>query len=109
VQTFPDLREKQQVSTEGGEWPRWSRDGRELFFASARRMMAAGVSPGGESLHPTTPQVLFPWADDSRQCGGWDVAPDGRFLMFRRGEGSTITIVLNWFEELKAMSRKAEE
>jgi hypothetical protein len=72
-------------------------------------MMAAGVSPGGESLHPTAPRLLFSWADDTRLYGGWDVAPDGRFLMFRRGEGSTITIVLNWFEELKAMGLGAEE
>ena len=36
----------------------------------------------------------------------FDVAPDGRFLMMKRASGSRpeeITVVLNWFEELKRL------
>jgi hypothetical protein len=33
---------------------------------------------------------------------GYDISSDGqRFLMLEGGEARTITVVLNWFEELK--------
>ncbi len=56
------------------------------------------------------PEVLFEQEYYSfRTSRTYDVAPDGRFLMIKRGaptddgEGPTaqITVVLNWFEELK--------
>jgi hypothetical protein len=36
--------------------------------------------------------------------GGYDITPDGRrFLVVMGGEPKTITIVQNWFEELKRL------
>ena len=105
VQAFPELGGKQQISTEGGVLPRWSRTGGELFFGSGDHVMVVALSAGDEVLRATRPRELF--ALD--RVGGYDVAPDGRFVMLRAGQGATITIVLNWFEELKAMIREAEE
>jgi Tol biopolymer transport system component/tRNA A-37 threonylcarbamoyl transferase component Bud32 len=48
VQRFPASGAKWQVSSSGGEQPRWRRDGRELFFIGAdRRLMAVAVRSAG--------------------------------------------------------------
>jgi Tol biopolymer transport system component len=41
VQTFPKPGAKWQVSTNGGERPVWSRDGKELFYIGADGKMMA--------------------------------------------------------------------
>ena len=37
VATFPDLRERREVTSTGGVRPRFSRDGQELFYSSGTR------------------------------------------------------------------------
>jgi hypothetical protein len=37
VQGYPELRGKRQVSQAGGDYPRWSRDGRELYWLDPGR------------------------------------------------------------------------
>ena len=37
VTTWPDMRERQQVTTEGGVWPRFSTDSRRVFYRSGGR------------------------------------------------------------------------
>src|SRR5215472_11852120 len=47
VSPFPSANSKWQVSTEGGEEPRWRRDGKELFYLSGgRKLMAVPVKTG---------------------------------------------------------------
>jgi hypothetical protein len=51
-----------QVSTEGGFFPRWRGDGKELFFMNAPGgglMMAADIHVMGASIVPGVPQSLF--------------------------------------------------
>jgi Tol biopolymer transport system component len=50
---------KWQISTAGGRNPRWSRDGREIFYAQGESLMAAPVSVAGGTLRPGTPVELF--------------------------------------------------
>jgi hypothetical protein len=55
------------------------------------------------------PNVLFEWSNmlTGDFSYGFDIAPDGqKFLMLEGGKPRTITIVLNWLEELK---RKIQE
>jgi len=112
VSPFPQVDDgRWTISTSGGEQPRWSPDGRELFYRSGDAMMVVPVN-----TEPTfkvgTPTRLFHGAYYSLIGRMWDVSPDGkRFLMIRgeptSGETSTpetrqrINIVLNWTEELK--------
>jgi hypothetical protein len=71
--------------------------------------MAVEVSARNGALRPSAPQLLFAPDNDSQLAGQYfDVAPDGRFLMVRGSSGTAITIVVNLFEELKAMGREAE-
>jgi hypothetical protein len=51
VRAFPDKGGKWQVSNTGGEFPEWSRDGRELFFRSLdNQIMVASYSVKGDSF-----------------------------------------------------------
>ena len=108
VQPFPDGGRVIPISTGGGTEPVWSRDGRELYFRDGDRLMVVEVE-AGTAFTAGRPEVLFdgPYNVDPLGLGlpNYDAAPDGRFLMVRGGTGSAaqITVVLNWFEELKAL------
>jgi Tol biopolymer transport system component len=86
VTSFPDARGKWQVSTEGGEQPRWRGDGKELFYLSADgKMMAVPVATGVKfengtsvALFRATPRQPIPIFD----LFVYDVSRDGqRFLI----------------------------
>ena len=100
VQPFPDgTRAKWQISTEGGAFPRWSRDGRELFYMDPKgRLFAVPVKTDG-NFEIGKPSLLF----DTHLGSGsaYEVSPEGkRFLMAvpRRGSDASppITVLLNW-------------
>ena len=116
VRPFPDPGGKRQLSTGGGIYPRWRRDGRELFYVTLdNRLVAVPVqtAPVGRTLNPGAPVVLFATRMAIRGNAGlggalskaqYAVAPDGRFLMIVPAEDTTvspITIVQNWTAALK--------
>ncbi|MDP9226104.1 MAG: hypothetical protein M3P18_20150, partial [Actinomycetota bacterium] len=73
--------ERWQVSRSGvarGVPPRWSRDGRELFYFSRDSLVAARVAPG-DAFGIVTQTALFSTAPYT----GFDVLPGGGFLMIR--------------------------
>jgi Tol biopolymer transport system component len=105
IQSFPRPGIKQQVSTMGGEAPRWKRDGSELFYlAPDSTLMAAAITPAGSSLEMGTPRPLFQsglgffTAVDPRNRAQYDVDHDGRFLMgvTSAEQSMRITVILNW-------------
>jgi Tol biopolymer transport system component len=100
------------VSTNGGYEPRWSADGRELFYLQGNAMMAVAVETEREfSFAPA--QQLFAGSylqERSPLVASYDVAPDGRFLMIQLAPGTgedaaSIVVVENWTEELKQRVR----
>ena len=110
VQAFPDPGGKSQVSTGGGNFPGWGRDGTELFYvAPDNQMMAARVQVArdGRALTLGVPIALFPTRLFTGPAGiagfgsraQYAVAPDGRFLMIVvAGDAAAmpITLVQNW-------------
>jgi eukaryotic-like serine/threonine-protein kinase len=107
IRPFGGAGEKITVSTDGGNEPVWSRDGRELFYRNGDAMMSVSISAGA-TLNTGRPQRLFerPYERTLALWPNYDVAPDGqRFLMVKTIDaGETpaqINVVLNWFEELK--------
>ena len=44
VQPFPALDRKWQISTDGGRWPVWARDGRELFYEKDHTLMVVPMA-----------------------------------------------------------------
>ena len=98
-----------QISTGGGEEPRWSHDGRELYYRNGNLFMSVAISTR-RSFQAGTSTNLFGGIFDLRTNTGitYDVDPKGsRFLMIRPAEESTapsVMIVLNWFEELRRLA-----
>jgi eukaryotic-like serine/threonine-protein kinase len=111
VTSFPDARAKFLVSRGGGGEPRWSRDGRELFFESGGSLMVVRVPPG-PVFTPSTPTALFSLAGyrRARNRQQYDVSPDGtRFLMIREQTGTAnrgVVYVENWLTELRAKMKR---
>jgi Tol biopolymer transport system component len=105
VLPFPGPGPKVRVSTDGGGiQPRWSRDGRQLFFWTAMpgnaTLNVAAVQPGA-AFAVDAPRELF------RALPGttWDVAPDGEHFLVEVTPtvdgGSVFATVTDWFEELR--------
>jgi hypothetical protein len=108
VDRFPTLGDKRIVSADGGGWPRWSRDGGELFWVTdAGDLVAAQVRRTGRQLEITSPRAGFRL--NAREpvrldAYGYDVLPDGRVVVNRllaEAGTSTITIVINWTSGLE--------
>ncbi len=109
VQPFPGLVGKWQVSTDGGNSPRWSRNGRELFYRDDQKMMAVDIETT-EGFRAGTPKVLFEGQYLGGPLGmqpavGYDVSLDGkRFLMIKAASEPNavqLQVVENWFDELR--------
>lgn len=104
VESYASLAEKVAVSTDGGHTPKWSRDGRELFYRQGDALMAVSVDTG-TIFRSGKPRRLFagPYRGESQEPA-FDVSPDSRrFLMIKSDDAATLrqmNVVLNWFEEL---------
>jgi len=116
VRPFPEVdRGKWQASTNGGGCPRWSPDGRELYYLSRDNAVMAVAVQSNPAFSLGTPQKLFQSSYVGVSAGEgtpWDISADGkRFLMIKEplatsqadaaGAPRKINVVLNWFEELK--------
>jgi len=97
VESFPDRRERFRVSNdEGGRYPEWRDDGREIYYiSSSRKLMAVPVDMEATDRRPVgTPVELFPV--HLRQNNHYDVEAGGeRFLLNRFvGEAAVQSAVL---------------
>jgi len=109
VQNFPNAGERVVVSTEGGAFPLWSPDGKELFYWGGDAIVAVEINISGK-LSVGSHRRLFDSSPYFRGYMPYAIAPDGkRFLMIRREPGSAprqLNVVLNWFEELRQLTDK---
>jgi eukaryotic-like serine/threonine-protein kinase len=98
-----------QVSSRGGFLPRFSPDGKRLFFSGGdEAMMVATIESSGSVLSVKPPTKMFSAKDLNLRAafrGGYDVLPDEQFLMIEKAswekEPPVIHVILNWPEELK--------
>jgi eukaryotic-like serine/threonine-protein kinase len=104
VDRFPDRGAKRLVSTQGGRWPRWARDGTELFYVSPEnQLMAVAIKAPRDRLEIGIPRALFairPRPPVRLDAYPYDVSPDGqRFVVNTLRDDTTtttITVVINW-------------
>jgi Tol biopolymer transport system component len=105
VRRYPALDRQWQVSEGGGVQARWSRDSKEIFYRSGKRIIA--VPMDGSSTEPVFGKPVPLFADEydfgrGISIANYDVTADGRFIMLRRGpHGGRLRAVVNWTEELK--------
>ncbi len=114
VVPFPGPGGKIPISSEGGNEPRWRRDGTEIFYMGPRQtLMAAAVNGKGAEFEVGSVSRLFEAAFRTENYQGYgpgmvyDVAPDGRFLtnLVTGTEPPVqppLTIVTNWTSLLRA-------
>src|SRR5262249_42497097 len=106
VQRFPDGGGKRQISTSGGENPRWRSDGRELFYYSGDGKIVSAAVTNVESLDMSAAVPLFQFrAGTAPGFGSYAVTSDGkRFLIdtvVENEANSPLTVVVNWMAEAK--------
>jgi Tol biopolymer transport system component len=102
VQSYPGGGNRITVSNGGGILPRWSRDGKELFYVTGDAVVAVAMRPDGSF---GAPHRLFDRSNFlfNHRFHSYSVSPDGkRFLMIRRDPGSVprqLNVILNWSAE----------
>ena len=110
AQPFPGPGGVTSVSTAGGTLPRWSNDGKELFYIALDDWMMAVPILGsdGQSMRLGAPARLFPSRMAYRNIEHtflYAVANDGqRFLVEQINERgtATLTVVRDWQAAKKA-------
>ena len=96
VRPFPDIeRARWAVSVGGGLQPRWSRDGRALFYRDGDRILAAAIETVRD-FSAQTPRLVF---ESPQPIVDFALHPDGRRLLALRV--TTLArpmprVILNW-------------
>jgi eukaryotic-like serine/threonine-protein kinase len=104
VTTFPPTNSKWMVTTNGGAEPRWSKDGKELFYVnSSGSLMSVEVKVGNPpefGVHRRIYGGRLDWGFESAHSFDIDPKQD-RFLVETLNVQYEITVVLNWHSLLK--------
>jgi serine/threonine protein kinase/Tol biopolymer transport system component len=112
VRPFPGPGGKWQVSTGGGGYPRWSPDGKELFYRTLDiKIMAVTYVASGDSFHADKPQLWSPGQFSGVGAGtsNFDVHPDGKRFVVLKTLGTEqdaavnkVNFIFNFFDELRS-------
>ena len=112
VRPFPGPGGKWQISTGGGSHPKWSRNGKELFYRTAdSKIMVATYTASGDSFRADKPQLWSPgqFTNLGGGVGNFDLHPDGKRFAVLKAPGTEVTaavnkvsFIFNFFDELRA-------
>jgi Tol biopolymer transport system component len=102
IDSIPAGKKRWQVSNNGGNWPIWRRDGKELFYRQGSSIVAVPIHLTDIALEIGKPQSLFTVPPGAR----FQVSRDGqRFLVALPVEGTPglapITVDTDWRAGLK--------
>ena len=100
---FPGPGPRTQVSTDGGDMPLFSADGRQLYFRLRDQILAVDVARGAR-LQTGRPRVAFDIPDaEETQALPFPVTSTGDAIYYARAvrENHSATVILNWFTELR--------
>jgi serine/threonine-protein kinase len=110
VRPFPGPGGKWQISTGGGEFPKWSRNGKELFYrTNDSKIMVVSYTTSGDSFHADKPRLWSPGQFTTRGTAlNYALHPDGkRFAVLKAGNATEsapinkVSFIFNFFEELR--------
>jgi serine/threonine protein kinase len=103
VTSLPRAGIRWRVSSNGGSFPRWSRDGKELFYRALDGiLMVASVRTAPRGLGFGTPAPLFRVPEPIGMFAyPYDVAPDGKRILALMpskvsGDSPSLTVLVNW-------------
>jgi Tol biopolymer transport system component len=110
VRPFPGPEGKWQVSTGGGSFPKWSRNGKELFYRTAdSKIMVVTYAVSGDSFRADKPQLWSPgqFTDRGIDVYTFDLHPDGKRFAVLKTPGTDqnaavnkVSFVFNFFDEI---------
>ena len=107
VQRFPIPAGRYAISVGGGTAPRWSPDGKEIFYRGGCCLLAATVTMTGE---PTVVRrdTLFPM---SATRSMYDVTPDGQHFVMARVSNTAASpiIAFGWADEVRERLRVTDK
>jgi Tol biopolymer transport system component len=110
LQPIPPTGTRYQVSRVGGaEEPRWSRDGKTVYYRSGNRIMAVSIATEPE-LTIGEPDSFFRGEFENVGGRSYDVHPDGQRVLVIRADNAmaSIRVVTNWFGEVERVIRENE-
>ena len=102
VAPFPLSGSATRISTGGAGYPRWSRDGRSIFYydISQLRLVARSVEAGNDKVVVGATRSLFESRMVGRTGRGFDISPDAdRFVLIRASgpdEPNQMHLLINW-------------
>jgi serine/threonine-protein kinase len=114
VRRFPRPGGKWQISTGGGQTPKWSRSSKELFYRTPdNRIMVASYTASGDSFQPNRPQLWSPGQFTERLGEpNFDLHPDGkRFAVLKAPANSEappiskVSFMFNFFDEIRGKAQ----
>lgn len=105
VTHFPSGEGRWQVSQNGGTFPQWRADSKELWFIGIDiSVQASSVNTNGKEFASDPVRTMFRMNYVAPVGNPFDVAPDGQRLIFSTYPESAPTplvLVTNWLAELK--------
>jgi hypothetical protein len=95
-----------QVSVEGGDMPRWSRDGSRIYFRHLESalgrgsLFAARIKATSSGVNVQQPERILVL----QEGGAYDVSPDGTHVVMLAEGDSRVQLVVtaNWIAQLRA-------
>jgi Tol biopolymer transport system component len=111
VRPFPGPGGKWPISTGGGLFPKWSHNGKELFYRTPdSKMMVATYTASGNSFRADKPQLWSPgqFTDIGAGFYNFDLHPDGKRFAVLKAPGTEqaaavnkVSFMFNFFDELR--------
>jgi Tol biopolymer transport system component len=103
VASYPSFDQKRQVSKDGGTYPTWRRDGKEIFFRSPDGFLMSVPIRTESKIEAEAPKPLFKYPAGPQGQTYWPAGDGKRFLVKDSDEHEKmpITVVVNWAAELK--------
>jgi serine/threonine protein kinase/WD40 repeat protein len=104
ITSFPEGKGKWRVSSNGGAYPAWSANGKELFYISlGSDLFVCPVNSKGAEMEVGTPQHLFHTGTPGIGIS-FDVSSDGKRLLVNHSDDevqSPLQLMTNWPAELR--------
>jgi WD40 repeat protein len=103
VTPFPGPGRRWQISTNGGLYPQWTADGRELVYTEPNgQLVAVEVNPGEDTIHVGQAQPLFRIHPPQPDGPNFALTPDGEHVLLwtnpRDQADTVLNLVVNWPE-----------
>jgi Tol biopolymer transport system component len=111
VRPFPGPGGKWQISTSSGAYPKWSRNGKELFYRTPdSKIMVVTYTASGDSFRADKPQLWSPgqFTDRGADVYNFDLHPDGKRFAVLKAPGTEqaaalnkVSFIFNFFDEIR--------